>query len=267
MASVIDAFMQSLAWKLTSLDDGTEIEGQYAPSNLRHTVGANYSQMATLGRSQPILQWDGDVLETMTFDAKVFAKHQGLLGLGINADEIEDLVDAIKDTVRTGDKGRPHVFVFTAGEYFEFQCVVKSVGGIVYDRMRPSDGSLRGVMFRMELWRYDEYDTSLSGEGAESLVLPFQGNESFESFGVRVYGDPATGEALRRRNPALVVPSAGDLLHLPPKNKLMRRFSTLPQTDALRYGSNEDSKSVLLDALSRHKSYRSHTLGDAWDGK
>lgn len=268
MASVTNALFQSLAWKLTSMDDATVLEGHFAPSNMRHEVSANYSTVSTLGRSQPILQWDADTLEKITFDATIRANHQGLLGLGlVQADDITDLVEAIKALPRKTDLGRPHVWVLTSGDAIAFQCVVKSVGGIVYDRLRPLDGSYRSVTFRIELWRYVEYDVELTGSVAESLVRPFLNNESFESIGVRLYGDPRTGEPLRRRNPKLVVPSAGDVVHLPPKNLLMRRFVLKPQTDVLGYKDDDDAKAVLNSALARHKTGRSHVLGSAWDGK
>lgn len=264
MASTSDLFLQSLAWKLTSEDDGTVIEGQWAPSNHTHDMSAEYSAERTLGRSQPILQYDGDTLEKMKFQAHVRAMHQGVLGAG--QETIEDLVEKIKGTVRKTELGRPHVYVFESGDSISFTCVVKSIGGIVYDRMRPLDGTLRGVTFDIELWRYEPYDANMTGSAAESLVLPLRENESFEGLAARVYGDPTVGEALRRRNPDKLVPTPGDLVHLPPKAMLVRGFSREQQTPVLR-GNDEKSRAVVQHFLSRHRAYRSHTLGREWDGK
>lgn len=233
MAGLSDALFQSLEWSLTSLDDGHVVKGQFLPTDLREDMGASYASVGTLGRRQPILQYDNETDHVMTFTAKVWAKHQGVAGLG--QDEIEELVDAIKATVKPDpDLGRPHVFTFQAGESVALQaCVVTGIGGISYDRMRPLDGSLRGVSFQMRLQEFVEYDTSLTGTGAESLVLALKENEGFEHIARRVYGDAEAGEALRRRNPDKVVPAVGDLVHLPPKSKLLLGFKQVPQNDVL----------------------------------
>ncbi len=265
MAGVTDLLFQSLNWKLTSQDDGKVIEGQFMPTDLVQNISANYAQISTLGRAQPILQFQNDELETITFTARIWAPHQGVAGLG--AETIEEIVDDIKALPRKDpDLGRPKIWEFTAGESLALVCIVKSIGGVRYDRMRPLDGTLRGVTFSMELWRFDEYDVSLSGgAGAESLVLAFKENESFESLGRRVYGDPNVGEPLRRRNPSLVVPTAGDLVHLPPKQNLTVGFSLEPVSVPL--ARTERQQTAQRDHFSRRaRTYRSHVLGPDWAG-
>lgn len=233
MAGVADLLFQSLNWILTDLEGGPSIEGQFAPTSLTENMVAQYAETATLARSQPILQFQGNGPHTVTFDAKLWAYSQGVLGLG--SQTIEDAIDAIKSTVQIDpDLGRPHIYSFNAGETFVLDsCVVTSVGGIRYDRMRPLDGSHRGVTFSITLQEFVPYDTSLTGTGAESLVLALRENEGFENLARRVYGDPTPGEALRRRNPDKVVPEVGDLIHLPAKPKLMLGFQLKPQNTTL----------------------------------
>ena len=253
----------STKWKLTSQDDGKIIEGQFIATDIVKDVGANYAEIATFGRSQPILQYQNDELEKLNFTARVWATHQGDAD-GANPDTIEALVADIENLPRADpDLGRPKIWEFTAGESLSMVCVVKTVGGVRYDRMRPSDGSLRGATFKISLWRFDEYDVSLSGNAAESLVLAFKENEGFESLARRVYGDPNVGEPLRRRNPELVIPTAGDLVHLPPKSSLTVGFTLSPASVPLE--QTDRQQIAQKEHFSRRGArYRSHTLGPEW---
>ena len=258
MAGVANLLLQTLNWKLTAVDTAKEIEGQFLPTDLVQNVAASYAQFKTLGRAQPILQFQNDELETITFTARVWAKNI--------FHTVEDLINEIKELPRIDkDFGRPLIYEFTAGESLSMTCVVKSIGGIRYDRMRPTTGTLRGVTFSIELWRFDEYDVALTGSVAESLVLAFKDNESFESVAVRVYGDANAGEPLRRRNPDKVIPEAGDLIHFPPKSKLTTGFSLAPECVPLE---PEDRQLTARRAhlLLRTRTYRSHILGPAWEG-
>ena len=151
------------------------------------------------------------------------------------------------------------------GDTLTMTCVVKTVGGIRYDRMRPFDGTLRGVTFQVELWRFDEYDVSLAGGGAESLVLALRENESFENLAVRVYGDASVGEPLRRRNPQFVVPEAGNLIHLPPKASLTVGFTLKADSVPLNPTDRQTTARRAHFAL-RAKKHRSHVLGPEWSG-
>ena len=115
MAGILDVFGASPGWALTSLDDGHTIEGQFPVLDAVEDVSANYSGEPSLGRGQPVLQYDGDDDETLSFTAKVWAQHQGFYGAS-PADTIEDLVAKIKSTVRADpDLGRPHVYAIQIG--------------------------------------------------------------------------------------------------------------------------------------------------------
>ena len=259
MPSLTDLLLHKDVWSLTSLDTDLKIEGQFVPTDLSEDLSANYASQGTLGREVPLRQYQNGSGSNFRFTAKCWAHSQGLpagpVGTGINAESIEGLVDAIKSTVKINkDLGRPDIFTFQVGKAVELaSCVVLSVGRIRYDRLRPLDGSLRGVTFSIELAEFVEYDLSITGSGAESLVLPIRDGESFEHLGRRVYNDPKTGEALRRRNPDKAVPGVGDLIHLPPKVSLMRGFKRTPQAVPLGRGvqRKEDNRLAYLKARDR----------------
>jgi hypothetical protein len=243
-----DLFIQITKWTLVSQDDGTEIQGQFPPTNLRQNVSGNWGMQNTVGKEMPVMQFLNGAEETVNCDVKVWAKHQGLLGTGVGADDIEETVELIKSLPRSDpDLGRPHVWLFTVGTQFSVQVVVKSVGQIRYDRMRPKDGTLRGVLFSLDMSRYEPYDpTVLTETPNESLVTPFRAGETFEHIAARTVGDPRLGEALRRRNPDMRIPQAGQLIHVPPPNVLRKElFPMKPQSLFFRDG---DAQRDLLNA-------------------
>lgn len=262
MAGITDLLFQSTNWTLTSLDTGTKIEGQFVPTDLTENISAEYAEIQTLGRNVPILQFQSNGARTISFGAKCWAYSQGIapvplltsFGTGLLNQTIEELVDAIKAAAWVNDDlGRPEIYAFAVGKSVEMEsCVVKSVGGIKYDRLRPIDGSLRGASFSIEIQQYEEFSTTIGGSGSESLVLALRENEGFEGISRRVYGDADPGEALRRRNPTKVVPQVGDLIHLPPKAKLMSQFQREPQSWVQkRTTKNSDSRRGYFEKRDR----------------
>ena len=232
MGLISDLLLPSLNWKLTSLDTSVVIEGQFLPQDLTENISSDYSSTTTTARGAPFIHFSAEGSRSITFTARVFAKHQGLFGL--LQDEIEDLVTKIRRSPSVdSDLGRPHVWLFEAGKYVEMKCVVRSVGGITYDRMRPLDGSLRGISCRLDLLEFVDYSTQ-SATANESLVVPILEGDSYELLASRHYGDPNAGEALRRRNPERPTPVAGEVIHVPPKDKLMRGFRRAPQSRVLK---------------------------------
>ncbi len=242
MPSIIDLVLHKNEWSLTSADTELVIQGQFVPTDLSEGLSAKYASEDTVGREVPLRQYLSGSGSNMRFRAKCWAHSQGAIpgfpggGSGPFAQNIEDIVSAIKSTVRINpDIGRPEIFTFQVGTSVELPlCVVQSVGRIRYDRLRPLDGSLRGVTFDIVLLEYVEYNTSISASVAESLIIPAREGESFEHIAQRAYGDADAGEALRRRNPETTPLSVGTLVHAPPKARLLRGFEKTPQSVALR---------------------------------
>jgi hypothetical protein len=245
---------QPVKWTMTSLDDGTYIEGQFRPTGLTENISAQYAEQATLGHSQPVLQFIRGELETISFQAKCWAYSQGLLGTPagkFDFCDIEEQVDAIKAMPRIDpDLGRPHVWVLTVGESFQQQVVCRSVGGIRYDMMRPAQGgSLRGVLFQMDLLRYVPVGASV--EPAESLIYRAKTGDYYEAIAASIYGKAILGEALRRRNPEYRTLSEGTPIHVPPRRSLERETRALkPQTIAL--ADNASVRALTQDTLDVH---------------
>lgn len=265
---LIDLFGQETTWRLVSLDDGRTLKGQFIPTNVTKDGGANYGQISTQGRPQPILQYLSEVGDSYSYNVFVFARHDGLFGLF--KDDIEGITAAIDSLHRVDpDFGRPHIWDFSIGQTDALSAtvVVQSTGGVSFERLRPLDGDLRGVLFSFKLLRYEPYDVTLSGRAAESLVLPTRDNESYELAAARVYGSGSTGagEALRRRNPDKPRLTVGDLIHYPPKPALLTGFLLVPQSPVLeRTDVNEANRRAHFALRGAPKV--SHVLGPLWDG-
>jgi hypothetical protein len=265
-------FYNDLVWRLVSRDDGSIVEGQFEPNNLRKALSARYAEARTLGRFTPILMFEDNTVESYSFVVRVWAQHEGTLPLlgvvgggGIAPDTVEDLVAAIEGLVRPDPRfGRPMIYDFTVGSVVALTCVVSEIGPVSFDKLRPSRGDFRGATFELTLLKYEEYDISLQSSLTESLVQPFLSNDSFESMAFRAYGNPNAGEPLRRRNPGLVNPNVGDLLHLPPEPLLLTGFEFEPQAPALAFSDEQDA--VRRDHFKlRGKDRVSFSLGPLWD--
>lgn len=264
MTGLLDLFFKDLRWTLSSQDDDFVVKGKFTTTDLVEDIVANYAEFRSLGRPQPVLMFTDNASDKLTFTARVFAEHNGLLGfLG---DKVDDLINDLRSLPKPVAKlGRPRIFDFAVGESVSMPCVVETVGGIAYDRLRPATGDHRGCTAHIVLRRYEAYDATLSGRAAESLVQPFFEGESFESLAKRVYGNAALGEALRRRNPDKAVPAVGVFIHLPPAASLGRAFLLEPQSPTLEPTTRNLARR--REAFrTRHLQGVSYTLGAEWHG-
>lgn len=262
---LLDLFFKDLRWKLESADgDGFSLDGQFTTTDLVEDISANYSEFRTLGRAQPILMFNDNANDRMSFTARFWAQHNGLLGLF--ADKVDDKVEALRGLAKpVSHLGRPRIFDFSVGEFISMRCVVETVGGIAYDRLRPATGDLRGVTASIVLRRFEEYSVELSGAAAESLVQPFLLNDSYEHLAQRTFGAPILGEALRRRNPNIPKPSVGTFIHIPPRATLTRGFALTPQAPTLAVNDANDERKRTFFKARKDKRTISYKLGPAWD--
>lgn len=260
----ISKLVRPVTWSLISQDDGTEIEGDYPVMNLVENIEADWAEQDTIGRDQPILQFVGGKLDTVTVELRVWAKHRGVLGTGLRADDIEERVEQIKGLARRDpDFGRPHVWLFSVGSQFSKRVVVRSVGNISYDRVRH-DGSLRGATFSLTLARYEPFSATALAEG-ESVITPAREGETYEHIAQRILGDATLGEALRRRNPDRRVLAVNDLVHVPSRRILRDEITPLtPQSLPLKSGDAQ--RTNLIAAFGdRGQPTVSHLLLEDWD--
>lgn len=278
-------------WAMRSVDDPTKvIRGQFRPNNVSENIGGNWAEQGTLGLPQPLLQFGGGALETITFEAKVWAFNSGgfnplaAASLGYkslealidgeedinpwNADDIKAAVDFIRDMPRPDPSlGRPHVWRLSWTDQFDATVVVQSVGGVRYDHGRqPGVGpktkgkfTLRGVMFSFTCARYDVPNTDDLITPSESLIYRVKEGDSYESIARLVYGDPNLGDVLRKRTPDKPMVLVGDVLHIPKKLTARREYKPQMVSETFRTGDDQNAL-VLKHFAERGGAYTARTI-------
>ena len=191
--------------RLTLLDKQSsapaEIVFQFKPINFTENQAANWASSSSLGRDNPILQYNSGDQVVYEFEAQFWAETE--------ADAIETIIEALRNARRRDDNlGRPPLWNFNWGSIISDNVVVKSVGDIRYSDVRP-DGTARGANCRITLWKYEQTDIILTDPNKplpSTYYRPAKVGEIWEQVALREYGDPLLGDALRRMNPQLHVP-------------------------------------------------------------
>jgi|GEM_PF-5513214 len=204
-------------WSIVDLDRGDFFFGQFVPQSVTKEVSANYAEVPTLGRQNPIMQWLNGVTETLTFTARLWANNADE-SIEERVEKLENLVKRQADLPKEGKrpKGRPPVCEFQWGSdrslKFEY-CFVTSLGGVTYDELRP-DGSLRGATMSITIKRYDPVTLTVTDptvpESQTRIRLAKKG-DTYESIALDEYGNPELGIPLRQLNPRIARMELADL--------------------------------------------------------
>lgn len=216
--------------ELRPLDEGyPTINFQFPPISFTENRAANWASQTGMTRENPILQFSNGEQRSFQFQARIWAHNESV--------SVEPIIDELKRaTERDPDLGRPPRWSFVWGTAVSETVVVRSIGNIRYDELRP-DGSLRGALLQIELlvWRFT--DVEFSGEPTPSThyVVLRQG-DTWEGVALKEYGDPDLGDLLRRRNPATLFPGCkpGTVVELPPRQKLLDEAELEPDSGPLR---------------------------------
>lgn len=193
------------------------IRFQFPPESYQEDHSGNWASATSLGRDKPILHFASGEQESFSFEAKLYARHEG--------ESIEDLLDVLKRAPkRDSTLGRPPRWEFVWGSILHETVIVKSVGNIRFDEIR-SDGSIRGASLQIELWNFVPNDVELTSPGTpppSTFYVITKTNDSWEDLALREYRDPRLGDLLRRRNPSLMFPGAtpGKIVKLIPEDQL-----------------------------------------------
>jgi hypothetical protein len=196
----------TVVWHLLLMEDvadaelsvGDIIQGQYQPQNVNHTLGSTIAEAGGFSRANPLIQWVGGALETLTFEARLFSLHR-------NDQTARDKLETLK-ILRTPCQpmGRPPLTRFFWGDLIPggMPCFVESIGGVQYDEIR-SDGSIRGATLSISLKRFTpftiERTTTSPVERTPTHVV--RSGETYEMIAMRHWGDPMLGIPLRQQNP------------------------------------------------------------------
>ena len=248
-ATLLSKFLSLKTWTLVNTDLQTVVQGQFPPNATGREVGGNWVELASLNRQHPILQWLTGTVEKVQVESMFFRKDQ------FDEAPQKKLNQIIEWTRRQPSQGRPPIlqFVLGDGSAVNFPCVLVKVDGIEYSTPHLF-GGIQQVKFRMELWRYQEFDIT-SEQVTDTRYHRVKEGEYYELIAQREYGNALLGDAIRKRpfHRTQAQLSEGDIVQLPAIEGV-RDSVIAPTSIAHRNSLTEgvsDQKAVRLAAFER----------------
>jgi hypothetical protein len=248
-------------WRISNLDSGDVVEGQFEATGLTENVSANYAEHVALNRKVPILHWLNGQSDTINFQGRLYQKD--------NDDLIpEEQLSRLKEWTRYDQiLQRPPLVGFEVGDgHVEMvQAVILTLGGISYDRVTAS-GGFRGCAFTITLKRYETFTLDSENEpSGETRYAKSKDTDYYELLAEKEYGMPILGDRLRKRLPDQPVLSTGAVVKLP-SIRVMRKETVEPDSIALQGSLTEKSSPTkTLRAFwfdNRNSSRISHIVKD-----
>lgn len=193
-------------WHLLVMEDapsvdlhaGDRIYGQFTPQEFNEDLSATVPEVGGFSRSNPIVQWVGGSVETLSFTARLFSEHRDDTTAQDKYEQLKLLRQALPP------RNRPPITNFFWGNAFPggVPCFVQSLGGVKYDEIRP-DGSIRGVTLSITLKKFYPYRVirNVQSPVEQTPQHVVRDGETYEMIAARHYGDPLIGVVLRRMNP------------------------------------------------------------------
>lgn len=180
------------------LSIGSRITGQFTAQGFSHDLGSVLAEAGGFSRTNPLLQWVGGQIESLSFQARLFSEHA-------NDQTARDKLEQLKLLRKPHQPlKRPPITRFFWGTAIPngMSCYVESLGGIQYDEIRP-DGSIRGLSLNITLKRFTDFQVERTAVEITERT-PYhvvRESESYEMIAYRYYGDPLLGVPLRQQNP------------------------------------------------------------------
>ena len=181
-----------------NLFTGDRIYGQFTPQEVTHNLASNVPEAGGFSRANPLVQWVGGSVETISFQARLFSEHSDDRTATQKLETLKEL------RLPDATLGRPPLTRFFWGEAIPggMTCFVQSLGGVKYDEIRP-DGSLRGVSLSITLKKFTPFRIQrvLTSPVEQTPVHTVRNNQTYEMIAQQKWGDPMLGVILRRMNP------------------------------------------------------------------
>lgn len=241
-----------MKWRLEVLDDPTQwVEGQFVPTEFEEGIGTKYATIAGFGSEDPVTQWTGGQLDTVSFTARFFAKSI--------AESVTEQIEAmIAFTRRDPQRRSPPPLLFTWGREISKVVVITSLGGIRYDNIRI-DGTIRGCTMQVQLTEYRQYQAAFEElTGGESFIHVAKDEDTFESIAAFHFNRPDWGDLIRSRNPQYVDLQPGNPIEVP-EEWVLRTETVEPRSIPFARGDAETAyRQVMFEA--RQDPYVSHVI-------
>lgn len=181
-----------------NLHQGDRIYGQFTPQDVSHQLGANVPEAGGFSRTNPLVQWVGGTVETLSFQARLFSEHSQDQTATEKLEQLKKLRESLPPM------NRPPITTFFWGLAFPggIRCLVESLGGVKYDEIRP-DGTIRGVTLSITLKKVTPHNLvrNVQTPMEQTPLHTVREGETYEMIANRRWGDPLLGVPLRNKNP------------------------------------------------------------------
>lgn len=220
-ATLISKMLSTRTWTLYNNDSREQMVGQFPAEGIGREAGSNWSEISSLNRQNPILQFISGKAETLSIQARFFKKS----GIGPSVDDLllgEQPLDVqinklISWTKRDQRLGRPPIFTFWIGDgtVVAMQVILEGVTGIQYSA--PTFfGGIREVKFTLNLRQHTPFNTT-DKEVTDTRYHRTKEGQYYELIAQEEYGNPMLGDAVRKLDYHIGKPiiRPGDVVKLP----------------------------------------------------
>ena len=226
-----------VVWHMKNLDDGSELEGQFAPIGPIEEVGSVYAERTSLNRQNAILQYLYGSTPTYSFTARFYAMHSGDTAP-------QDKIALLKSwTQRWAHIGRPPRVALVVGNQVPLDeavidgpisiayvddalpeggpslggavgAITGLIGGALPETGGAAAGGVRGADCSITLRKYTKYEITDKPEPSTRYHRAKTG-DYYELLAWREYSSPLLGDVIRKEHPDKQTLTEGDVVKLP----------------------------------------------------
>ncbi len=247
-------------WFLSNMESipPSMVQGNY-PTEITQTLGNKFTTHQSLSRQHPIIHFLSGELETISFEAILYAR-----------DAADPRLKMALKNLKTwrkidGTTKRPPVLKFWIGDSHLSlsKCMIKSLGPITWHH--PTEfGQVRHVTLSINLIRYQPFSLEPSPP-TETRYHRARNRDYYEMLCQYEYGNPYLGDVIRKRHPQKLKLVLADIVKLPSigairKDVIEPKSLILATAFGNRATPQRSARLAMLD--KRNRTHVSHVLGD-----
>lgn len=210
-ATLLSKMLALRTWTVQNQDTLERIEGQFPAEETTRGVGANWSELNSLNRQNPILQWVSGKADTLSIQSRFFRRDLS------DESPQKKLDKLISWTRRDQRKGRPPILIFWIGDgtVVSMNCILENISDI--KTSTPSFfGGIREAKFTLNFKQYTAFSLDAKEVNDTRYHRTKQG-QYYEIIAQEEYGNAMLGDVIRKQDyqigKALLKP--GDIVKLP----------------------------------------------------
>jgi len=246
------------SWFLSNMESipPSIVQGSY-PAEITETLSNKFATHQSLSRQHPIIHFLSGELETISFQAIMYARDAADPRLKM---AIKNLKTWRKIDSKTK---RPSVLKFWIGDSHlsMSKCMIKSLGPITWHHP-TTFGQLRHITLTINLMRYQPFSLEPSPP-TETRYHRARNRDYYEMLCEYEYGNPYLGDVIRKRHPQKLKLNLADVVKLPSVDAIRKdRIEPKSLILATAFGNRDTpQREARLDMLdNRNRTHVSHVI-------